>query len=264
MKKIFCIILLLFMCLLTLAACNNDNTADDIDSQYNQNINNSSDIDKLVDENEQEEQMPNQDLIIIWSDVNDAEIIDISWNGDNSTTIDDIYGIIEEDIEQVYYASNQFWRESYFLFERQEQNTWLIYNLSRLELLEKAENYDKNTAKIYLTYVIQLKNAAPIILYFYDDVVDFGQGYYFYADTEKSAIPEKISTISISLPEFYTSIDYVDTDDINILRSLLNPFVSVDVHESSLYDTSELMSIFISDEWIDYISLYIKKENGTY
>ena len=102
-----------------------------------------------------------------------------TWNGENDNPIPTVYNLTEEDIESAYHQGNQF-AEGRFPIEGREKRIELISNLKKLKLLEKVEAPDKSNTFHSLVYEIQPKNADIITLYFYDDMVDFGQGYYTY------------------------------------------------------------------------------------
>jgi hypothetical protein len=187
----------------------------------------------------------------------------LTWNGENNSPISDVYELIEKDIERVYFSGSQF-REGRFQFERQEQYTWLISNLRKLKLLEKVDDYDIDNAKVYLNYEIQLRSADPITLHFYDNVVDFGQGYYFYTDANNSAVPNEITAISIGIPEFNMSVYYDNPEDIQGLRSVLTSSMSDGISAQGANDFTELINVYFSDSLNENISLYVNEENGTY
>jgi len=186
-----------------------------------------------------------------------------TWNGENSSSITAVYELTEEDIESVYFSGSQY-GEGRFPFERQEQFTRLISNLRKLKLLEKVDDYEIDNAKVTLRYEIQLKNADLIALHFYDNVVDFGQGYYFYTDADTSAIPNEITAISIGIPEFNMSANYDNPEDIEGLRSVLVASMSDGISAQGADDFSELMNVYLIDSLNDYISLYVNEENETY
>ncbi len=185
------------------------------------------------------------------------------WNGKNNNPISAVYGLDAKDIESVYFSGSRF-KEGRFPLERQEQYLALISNLRKLELLEKVENFDKDSAKDCLSYEIQVKNADLITLNFYDNVVDFGQGYYFYADANNSAFPEKTTAITIDMPGFDMSIRYDNPEDIKGLQSELTASKNDGAPVHGNGDFAGSMSIGLSDGLNENISLCVKEENNKY
>ena len=186
-----------------------------------------------------------------------------TWSGENANPIPAISVLAEKDIETIYLLGNQY-VAGRATFADKEQHTSLLNNLKRLELLEKVDDYDINSAKNIQCYEIHLKNAEPIILNFYDDVIDFGQGCYFYTDADNSILPDEINKISIGLPEFNSAIYYDNPADIEALSSVLTVVENTNASLQNVEDFSKLMSIYINDWLSENISLYIKGENGTY
>ena len=184
--------------------------------------------------------------------------------GENNHLENSVYGFNEKDIVSVFYSGSQF-REGSFPFERQEQYTSLINMLKKLELLDKVENYDKSNANNYLSYEIRLKNADTITFHFYDNVVDFGQGYFFFTDVNTIAIPEEITAVLIGIPEFKMYDYYDNPEDIDGLRSaLIASAGEVDTAIVSRDDFSEQMNIYLTDSANENTSLYVREENDRY
>ena len=187
------------------------------------------------------------------------------WNGENAHPIAAVYKLTEENIENVYFSGSQF-AEGRFPFDYQEQYTLLINDLRKLELLGKANHYDTSKAKNTLCYEIQLKNAKPIVLNFYDNVVDFGKGCYFYKSADNSVVPDGIEWAEIGFPEFNSSAYYHDSCDIEDLLPIFSTLENTDISVQEAEDFSELMNIcFVSNNGtIEVVLLYVKAENETY
>jgi len=201
-------------------------------------------------------------LVVLSIDIyNPAQVF--TWRGENANPIPAIFGLAEKDIENIYLLGSQY-REGRATFADKEQYTWLLNNIRKLELLEKIDDYDINGAKNIRCYEIQLKNAEPIILNFYDGIIDFGQGCYSYTDADDSIMPDEINKITVSLPEFNSAIYYDNPNDIEALSSVLTVVENTNATLQNVEDFSKLMSIYINDWLSENISLYIKVENRSY
>jgi hypothetical protein len=196
-----------------------------------------------------------------WSGSNNG--VSYSWSGENKKPIPAVYGLNEKDISNVYFSGSQY-REGRFSFEWQEQYTWLINSLRKLELLEKAEGYDKGSAQNCLCYEIEVRNASPIVLNFYDNIIEFGEGCFYYTDADKSTVPKEIISISVSNPETSSSVCYDDPADIEELRSVLAISAADGTFAYGEDNYNELMNIYFNDWVTENISLYARMENGSY
>ena len=184
-----------------------------------------------------------------------------TWNGENDNPIPTVYNLTEEDIESAYHQGNQF-AEGRFPIEGREKRIELISNLKKLKLLEKVEAPDKSSTFHSLVYEIQPKNADIITLYFYDDMVDFGQGYYTYTSAYEWPFPGEITSISMGIPESGNAY-YNNPADIEKLCSALMPFAgstSVLVKDDFL----KTINAYLVDAKNEHIELYCQEENGMY
>ena len=185
------------------------------------------------------------------------------WSGKNDNPITFVSDLVETDIENVYYTSTLL-REGRFSFERPEQFSEFINNLRKLKLLDKVDNYDITGAEVHKSYEIQLKNKNPITLHFYDDVIDFGQGFYYYIDANDTIVSEEISSISVTVPEYESECTYNDSEDIKGLRSTLTLSPGSDATIQAPDDFSDLVQVYMTNFSTENMHLYIYEKDTEY